>query len=191
MLDLQLTIGTAHVIPSSKVRNLCVVMDETLSLVDHISSAVCNASLQVRNISRIRRFIHKTLVHSLVISRLDYANALLYKLPDVQINRLQCVQNQAARLISRTAYRDSITPVFMQLHWLPVQLRTNFKLLCLVYKLLQDIFVIWFCIITPGEDYDHRTSTCCALTIQIVDTVTDHFVLPLLLYGTCYLVIFD
>ena len=37
---------------------------------------------------------------------------LLYKLPDVQINRLQRVQNQAARLITRTAYKDSITPVF-------------------------------------------------------------------------------
>ena len=94
-------------IPSSKVRNLGVVMDETPSLVDHISAVVRNASLQLRNISRIHRFLSqeatRTLVHSLVISKLDYANALLYKLPDVQMNRLQCVQNQAARLITRTA----------------------------------------------------------------------------------------
>ena len=81
MLDLQLTIGTEHVIPSSKVRNLGLAMDETVSLVDHISSVVRNASPQLRNISRIRRFLSReatrTLVHSLVISRVDYANALV------------------------------------------------------------------------------------------------------------------
>ena len=57
MPDLRLTIGTEHVIPSSKVRNLGVVKDETLSLVDNISSVVRNASLKLRNISRILLFL--------------------------------------------------------------------------------------------------------------------------------------
>ena len=44
--------------------------------------------------------------------------------------------NSAARLISGTRKRDHITPVLIDLHWLPVEHRINFKLMCLTYKAL-------------------------------------------------------
>jgi hypothetical protein len=43
-----------------------------------------------------------TLVNSLVTSQLDYGNVMLYGLPVNITNKLQRVQNTAARLISRT-----------------------------------------------------------------------------------------
>ena len=71
--------------------------------------------MHIRNIGSIRRYLSpeaaKLLVHSLVISRLDYGNVLLYGLPQTQLSRLQRIQNKAARVITRTPRRDHITPV--------------------------------------------------------------------------------
>jgi len=52
--------------------------------------------------------------------------------------RLQSVQNAAARLVTGTRRRDHITPVFRQLHWLPVRQRVEFKLALLLNKALHD-----------------------------------------------------
>jgi len=58
-----------------------------------------------------------TLVQSFVSCRLDYCNALLYGISGGLIQRLQSVQNAAARRINGASRRDHITPVLGQLHW--------------------------------------------------------------------------
>jgi len=58
-----------------------------------------------------------------VSCRLDYCNALLYGISDDLIQRLQSVQNAAARLVTGAGRRGHITPVLRQLHWLPVKQR--------------------------------------------------------------------
>ena len=75
----------------------------------------------------------KSAINALVTSRLDYRNSLLVNLPASQILRLQRVQNNAARLITRTSRHDHITPVLRGLHWLPVASRIHFKVLVLAY----------------------------------------------------------
>ena len=50
------------------------------------------------------------------------------------IHRLQITQNSAARLISRTPRHEHITPVLVQLHWLPITKRCQFKILTMTYK---------------------------------------------------------
>lgn len=100
----------------------------------------CYMYHQIRSIGHIRQYITdnacKTLVSSLVTSRLDYGNALLYKINVSATARLQRVQNTAARLITRKKKYDSITPVLKHLHWLPVQYRSKFKILLYVFKSL-------------------------------------------------------
>ena len=51
-----------------------------------------------------------------------------------QIQRLQLIQNSAARLVTRTKKYDSITSVLRNLHWLPIQSRINFKVLLFAYQ---------------------------------------------------------
>ena len=58
------------------------------------------------------------LLYYLVISRIDYANCLLYDLPQCLIAKLQRVQTAAARLVVRCHRCEHITPVLMKLHWL-------------------------------------------------------------------------
>jgi hypothetical protein len=142
---LPLTNGTYQ--PASHVRNLGTVQDCCLSMERHISSVIKTCYHQIRCIGKIRRYITtdacKALVHGLVVSRLDYANALLIGIPQYQSDRLQRLQNCAARLITRTPRRSHITPVLKELHWLPTEYRPRFKVLLLTYKALHGLAPVY------------------------------------------------
>jgi len=75
-------------------------------------------------------------VQAFISSRLDYCNSLLCGIAGNLLQKLQSVQNAAARLIMRTGKRQHITPVLRELHWLPVRQRIDFKMVVLVYKAL-------------------------------------------------------
>ena len=88
---------------TDKVKNLGVTIDKNLSLSFFISSLCKNSYVQLRKIASIRHCltteVTKTLVTSLVLSRLDYCNAVLAGTSKKFLSRLQVVQNNAARLI--------------------------------------------------------------------------------------------
>jgi len=74
-----------------------------------------------------------SLVHAFISCRLDYCNALLYGIADCQLQRLQCMQNAAARLVTGLRRTDHITPILKSLHWLPIRQRvtyTSWQLWC-------------------------------------------------------------
>ena len=93
---------------------------------------------QLRVICRsLPKDVLKTLLHAFVFTRLDYCNSILYGLPKCYLNKLQSVQNSAARLIGGLRKYDHITPLLRdQLHWLPITARINFKIALLTYKSL-------------------------------------------------------
>ena len=71
---------------------------------------------------------------STVISRLDYCNATFAGISSEQVLRLQRILNHAARLVMKRSKRDHITPLLKELHWLPVQFRSQNKLATLAYR---------------------------------------------------------
>ncbi len=82
------------------------------------------------------------LVHAFMTSRLDYFNALLGGCPASSINKLQIVQNAAARVLTRSRKYDHITPILQSLHWLPIKFRISYKILLLAYNLYNLIYII-------------------------------------------------
>ena len=65
-------------------------------------------------ISRISRYLD--IIRSLILSRLDYANAILLGTNSSSIARLQKLQNWAARIILCAKKGDHATPLFKELH---------------------------------------------------------------------------
>ena len=118
-------------------------MDKNLTFSNHINEICKKATFAIRSIGRIRKYLPsdgiKRLVNALVISRLDYSNSLLYGLPKYQIDKLQRLQNTAARLVTGTKRTDHIKPVLKDLHWLPVEARIIFKILFMSYKILHGL----------------------------------------------------
>ena len=87
----------------------------------------------LRKIANLRRHLY-VLMHAFIMGRIDYCNSLLYGLPATHINKLQRVQNAAARLICLIPRFSHVTPVLYSLHWLPVQFRIDFKILIITFK---------------------------------------------------------
>ncbi len=83
--------------------------------------------------------VAERLINTFVFTRIDYCNALLAGASKATLNKLQVVQNSAARILTRTRMRDHITPVLESLHWLPVSFRVDFKILMLTYKALHGL----------------------------------------------------
>ena len=90
-----------EVLCSKKVKNLGAILDQDMSMFSFVSNVCKNLYFQVRKISSIRKYINhnvaKTLVTILILSRIDYCNSLLAGLPKQQLQRLQNLQNNAAR----------------------------------------------------------------------------------------------
>ena len=93
---------------------------------------ICILPFGMRGIGRIRNLLTfdatAQLIHALITSRLDFCNSILYNLPNKQIERLQRIQNQAARMLKRIPRRNHITPVLRELHWLRIHDRIILKI---------------------------------------------------------------
>ncbi|XP_056612411.1 uncharacterized protein LOC130428419 isoform X2 [Triplophysa dalaica] len=136
--SLSIQLGSSTITSSRKARNLGVVIDDQLNFTDQIASTARSCRFILYNIRKIRPFLseHATqvLVQALVLSRLDYCNALLGGLPACTTKPLQVIQNAAARVIFNEPKRAHVTPLFIKLHWLPIVARIKFKILLLAYK---------------------------------------------------------
>ncbi len=100
-------------VTSSTVKNLGVILDSNLSFENHISHVTNTAFFHLRNIAKLRNMLTvsdaEKLVHAFMTSRLDYCNELLGGCPASSINKLQKVQNAAARVLTRSRKYDHIT----------------------------------------------------------------------------------
>ena len=136
--DISISINGTIINKGLSARNLGVIFDSTLSFKDHISSICKNSFYHLRNIHKIKKYLPPsslaTLVHAFISSRIDFCNSLLIGLPAYQLNRLQKIQNHAARLISSSNRFDHITPILYKLHWLPLQFRIYFKLILFAHR---------------------------------------------------------
>ena len=130
-------------VTSSTVKNLGVILDSNLSFENHISHVTKTAFFHLRNIAKLRNMLPvpdaEKLVHAFMTSRLDYCNALLGGCSASSINKLQVVQNAAARVLTRSRKYDHITPILQSLHWLPIKFRISYKILLLTYKALNGL----------------------------------------------------
>ena len=80
-----------------------------------------------------------TVIHAFITTRLDYCNHLYFGLPKYKVKKLQQIQNIAACYVTGARKYDHITPILVQLHWLPVSYRIVFKHFFFVYKSLNGL----------------------------------------------------
>ena len=100
----------------------------------YVGAVLCN--LEVRRY--LTADVSVLVANAIVSSRLDYCNSLFRSLSKLNLRKLQCIQNSAARIVTNTSKFSRITPVLKKLHWLPVEYRTVFKTAILVYKFLHS-----------------------------------------------------
>ena len=115
--------------PTKSVKNLDVWFDSDFSFSIHIQNVCKSYVIQLRDFRNIRQFLtHDAavlVVSAFVSGRLDYCNSLFRSLSKFNLQRLQSIQNSAARIVTNSSNFTRITPVLRKLYWLPVQFRVQ------------------------------------------------------------------
>ena len=125
---------------SVKLKSLGVTLDKTLSFDEHVKNTVKASNFHIKALRHIRPLLNKSIANSvacsIVTTRLDYCNSLLYRTSKTNLDKLQRIQNTLARVVAGSRKRDHITPVLKDLHWLPVEQRINYKIALITYRIL-------------------------------------------------------
>ena len=128
---------------SSITKYLEAHLDSALNFKQHIKTKCKTAMFNLQCMHATRKYLTRSasnkLMVSLVISHLDYTNALLGGLPKCSIDQLQRVQNIAAKIVLGKGRYDSSTRCLAEVHWLPIQQRIEFKIITLVHKSLHGL----------------------------------------------------
>ena len=136
-LPTSITIGNAQIPFKQSVKNLGFTLDCHLTVNAHVSNIARTCYFELRRLAYIRRFLTSTatatLVSAFVLSRIYYCNSLLFGSTLDVTSHLQRIQNYAARVILRLPMSSRITIHLKSLHWLPVKVRSTYKIACLCY----------------------------------------------------------
>jgi len=122
----------------SNIRLLGVTVDNHLSFDQHVSDVVRTCNYHIRSLRHIRPLIDRetaiNLACSIVASRLDYCNSVLYGVSETNIAKLQRMQNNLARVVCKSPYNTNVTELLCELHWLPVRHRITYKVATITYR---------------------------------------------------------
>ena len=129
---------------SKYVKNVGLWLDGNLNFNHHVNKIVSHCFKLLKDIGRVRAMLSRKhtemLVHAVSSTRMDYCNSVLFNMNKSNINKLQKVQNAAARLVVQKRKRESISATLRELHWLRIESRNIFKILLLVHKYVQSKF---------------------------------------------------
>jgi len=106
---------------ADKMKVLDVVLNRRLSFDSHATTLGRACNYHIQTMGHIRHPLITelilTLACSLILSHLDYCNAVLHGAAASNIQKLQRDQNTAARVVLQMPRRSSALPVLEQLHW--------------------------------------------------------------------------
>ena len=117
------------------------------------------------NIQHIRNYLSQksteTLIHVFISSCLDYCNGLLYGLLYSSLHKLQHVQRKCLCIFNEHKFFHIIPGLIMELHWLPIICRLEFKTFLITFKILHVLapsFLSSLISLRPPSRYNLRIS---------------------------------
>ena len=136
--DISIKAGSMKIQQVEEVRNVGYFIDRFLKNSVHINKLSAAMFHNLRNIKRIWNKLDfdstKTVIQALIMSKLDYCNALLPGSSKLLLTKLQCIQNMACRIVCSLRKFDHVTQPMYDLHWLCIQERIDYKIACIMFK---------------------------------------------------------
>ena len=119
------------------MKNLGFTLDCRLTMNAHVSNIAKTCYFELCCLASICRFLTSTATVTLVsvfaLSRIYYSNSLMLGCTHDVTSHLQRIQNYAARVILHLPKSSSIATNFKLLHWLPIKVKSTYKIACLCY----------------------------------------------------------
>ena len=164
--------------PSDVVKDLGVIFDPSLSFDAHITSLVSSCFSKLGQISRAKHAFNKELliaiINALVFSKLYYCSSVWSSTTNKNIEKLQLVQNFAARICCGVRKFDHITPALKDLRWMPVKQQLYLRDATLTFKCMAGCVPEYLTkLFTTREQTSGRsTRNCQKLQIPLFKTST-------------------
>ena len=112
---------------SQSVKSLGVTLDSSLSSNQHVNNLCKSSYFHIWALWHIRKYLYvedaKSIATAMAPARLDYCNSVLYDTSQMNINKLQRVQNMLACTVVQARKYDHVTLILAELHWLPLEAR--------------------------------------------------------------------
>lgn len=122
-----------------KLKLLGLHIEENLSWATHVNNVAVKMGRAISVIKRCSFYLNdhtkRLVTQALVLSHLDYSSIIWSHAPKNLLNRLQLVQNRAARLVLGCPYRANVYKMHSKLHWMMVDKRQQYNLLTFFYKM--------------------------------------------------------
>ena len=151
----------------SSAKNLGVILDDQLTFEKHILNIVKACFCTIRSLTKLKSYLTyeqlRTVISACIFSRIDYCNSLFYGVNNNLINKLQSVQNTAARLLRK---KNGIGHIPLETyirncHWLKVKARIIFKICLIVHNSLHGI--------APSSIKEYINYNTSTRTLQLIE----------------------
>jgi len=117
-------------------------IDDTLKMNHQVTCLSRSVNVVLRNLCSVRHMTpessRRTLVHSLVMSKIDNCNSLYLGTSEENMHKLQMLQNAALRYLRKLSPAASISTHFREEHWLNIRQRISFKYLTIIFKCINN-----------------------------------------------------
>ena len=132
------TLPLNSISPTDTVKNLGVIFDSGNTFTNHITKMCRACYYHLKHLRCIRKFLSvetaALLANSMISSRLDYCNSLLYGISKYNVAKLQKIQNALCRIVFSLDRMSHVTPFLRKLHWLPITYCILFKYNLITFK---------------------------------------------------------
>ena len=112
---LSVNVGESMITQSSNMRDLEVILNQFLNYNNHITAICRSTHFHIKNVGKIWNLLSyddcSIIIHALISCRLYYGNSIMYNVPRSKTDKLQGLQNQCARILTKLPHRDHITTV--------------------------------------------------------------------------------
>jgi len=165
---------------ASKLKSLGVTTDSKLWFDCHARNVAKACNFHTRALRHVRSLltddVAQTVACSIIVSRLDYCNALFSGALAATFDKLQRAQNNLARVVYQSRGRTDARPLLYSLHWLPVRQRVTYKLAVLTHKVRTNATPTYLSelIQTHAPSWTLRSSDAPMLVVPCIHTELAH-----------------
>ena len=163
--DTHLLVDGNTITPSTSLKNLGVHFDSHLLFDTHITEISKKVFGTIMYVNRLRDYFNKntrvTVIESLVMSIINYCISIWGTTNSTQIERVQKLQNFAAKVaLGGAAKSDHATPFLKELGWLKINQKCKFEIAKITYNLINGIIPSWlFPLPTVSEMHAYSVNT--------------------------------
>ena len=147
--DIKVPFLGQELVPVPAVKDLGIILDSNLTFNNHVNSLTSSLISTLCQISRVRHLFSEplllTILNALVFSKLFYCSTVWAGTFQQNLQKLQLVQNFAARILTGTKKFDHISPVLYKLGWLSIENQLLARDATQMYKIVSNLAPTYLC----------------------------------------------